>query len=375
MRIISFLVLGIFLQQGCIFQRNEKLNISEIGGKKITIDSSLTVSLMTMKQINNIFSYLSKEGNDFLAAQTGDSVTVFAMNSGIEIRTIAIPKVMMEDSVGETSLKSICLNDTNDIFLISRKLIVRNDEGNVSTREINFKREEYLLYNLQNDHPVFDEQTGELYLQKYSTKYPQNEVGFYTTPVLSSLNWNTGKETDIKIIYPENYLKNYYGFANHVYFSSNKLRTVVSFTASPDFVVYNRMQDKLDFVKGRSRHQKHEADKLPREALQSRREKMQHWYSIPEYHETLIDGENKFIYRFYLNGQDLKKVDGTYNSYWDKSFYLMVFDEQYNLLDEFDLTNRGYNLFFSFPGSNKLYLMQKTTEKRPTFRVFKFIEQ
>ncbi len=370
MRIISW-VLGLVVLSIYSCQERGKEEVSPGPKEKLAIDSSATVFLDTDKEMGSIFCYFSKSGNDFFAGEAGDSINLFLMNTGKLLSSIPIPQLILKDSTDETSLKSICMNDTNDVFFITRKKIFRSRDGVVTTHTINENAEEYLLYNLQNDHPVFDETSGKLYLQKYSTKFAQHQNEFYATPVLSSINFNTGKEEDIPLRFPDNYLKNYYGFANQVYFSSNSISTVVSFMASSDIFLYNRKTKSIDVINGKSSYQKTEPTPLPTSAIDSRREKMQHWYSIPEYHETLIDANDKFIYRFYLNAQELKRTDGTYNSYWDKQFVLMVFSGK-ELAGEYDLSKRGYDLYFSFPGTDRLYMRQNSADGKAMFRIFKF---
>lgn len=231
------------------------------------------------------------------------------------------------------------------------------------------------MYNLQNDHPVFDSATNLLYIQKYSTGYSQNDPLFYRTNFLCAVNVNSGKETEINLPYPALYQNNYYGFINQVYFSSNKNSTVISFSASPDFYVFDRSKNILDSVQGKSYFQKRPTKFLPKEAIDSRREKMQHWYLAPEYHETLIDPDNNFIYRFFLNEQPLKKENGDYSAYWDKQVFLMLFDKEHKLIQEIDISKNGYELFYSFPGKNKLFLLKPSDKDVYEFQIIQFKEK
>lgn len=321
---------------------------------KINVDSSY----IELEESNTgyIFSSLSTKDTDYLAMLFDSTLGVFNLMTGKKINELKISPVTNDDS-SDYVINSICINAVDDIFTISIKEVTRYYKKSITRIELNKDRKHFLLYNLQDDHPYFDKMTNTLYLQKYLTEYSQSSTDFYKTSVLTGFNVQNGNLSECPVYYSALYLTNYYGFANHVYYSSNDSLSVISFPVDPNIYIYDRKNSKVSVVGGRSSFHTNEIFALKRDFSSSREEKMKHWAQIAEYNETLIDKQNGYIYRFFMQDQPLKDTTtGKYNKYFDKALIVMIFNNERELVKEFKIDNKLNNSFLSFTGNKKLYI-------------------
>ncbi len=340
---------------------------------KINVDSSY----IELEELSTgyIFSSLSTKDTDYLAMLFDSTLGVFNLITGKKINELKIPPVTNDDST-DYIINSICLNAIDDIFTISKKQVTRYYKHSITKIELNKDRKHFLLYNLQNDHPYFDNITNTLYLQKYLTEYSQSSSDFYKSNVLTGFNVKDGNLTECPVYYSPLYLVNYYGFANHVYYSSADSLSLISFPIDPNIYIYNRKSTKVSVIGGRSSFHTNEIFALNRKSSSIREEKMRHWAQIAEYNETLIDKQNGYIYRFFKQDQPLKdKITGKYNKYFDKNITVMIFNKERELIKEFKIDNKLHNNFLSFTGNAKLYIgYNSPNTKHLVFKIIKVKE-
>lgn len=155
--------------------------------------------------------------------------------------------------------------------------------------------------------------------------------------------------------YPYLYIKNYFGFANHVYSYNYDSLTFISLPCDTKIFLLNRNSNVEDSIWARSRFQNKDAKPLDTSLSQSREEKMRHMVIVPYYTEIRYDKNRGYIYRFYLKEISLKNATGKYNSFNDKQIVLIVLNQQNEVAGEYEF-DKYYNNFISFVGKKGLYI-------------------
>lgn len=257
-------------------------------------------------------------------------------------------------------VSSFCFNGKDSLFLLLNKAIIfvnnKHLEKIIPINELDtVQYKTYRFANLENSPIYYDNEKNEIIGQVYCSVCYQNDKSFYEKKIIGGISLVTGKIKLFNITYPEMYIKNYYGFANHVYSYNEDSLTVVSLPCDPKIYLLYRHTNTKDFIWAKSRFQQRFAEPLDTALAKSREEKMKHMVTVPYYTEVRFDKFNRFFYRFYLKELDLKNMQGEYNTFNNKQLVLMVLNPKNEVAGEYEL-DKYYNDFISFVGKKGLYI-------------------
>jgi hypothetical protein len=286
---------------------------------------------------------------------------IYIMNLATEKKIDSINTVFEKGQAEKYGvISSFTFSGKDSLFLLFNRAIIfiknKNVEKVIPINENDTSQyASFRFANLENAPIYFDNKTGEIIGQVYCSVCLQNQKSFYSQKILGGISLETGKLKLYDISYPEMYITNYYGFANHVYVDNYDSLTLISLPCDPKIYFFDRHLNTKNSVWAKSIFQKKYAAPIDTALAKSREEKMRHMVIVPYYTELRYDKNNKLLYRFYLKELDLKNEQGKYNTFNNKQLVLMVLNHKNEVAGEYELDNY-YNNFISFVGKKGLYL-------------------
>lgn len=202
--------------------------------------------------------------------------------------------------------------------------------------------------SLQYAPPYYDSRQKRVYLRQYAVKCKDPSREFYSTPLEISVGTADQNIKTSPVKYSSLYRKGYYGFANFVYRVCNDSFNIFSFPADPNLYVFNRYSNGVSVVGARSRWHTNMANTLPGKSNLDTERKVKHATEMPFYDEVKYDFYRNLYYRFFAREMPLKNRDGTYNTWEDKRYTLIVMNRNFEVIEEIDLQNYWINPFVTF---------------------------
>lgn len=329
----------------------------------------------------SLFSYLNTNGTEFLTYKKKN--WIYLVN--LEDQEVADSVKVLFDTAQTSkfgNITSYCFNGKDSLFLLLddaiffikkrkiEKIIPINDLDTLQYKKIRFA-------NLSDAPIYYDNKTNEIVGQVYCSKCLQTESSFYKQRILGHISLSSHALQLYNVTFPEKYIQNYYGFANHVYINSYDSCTLISFPCDEQVYLLNRHSNSLKAFRIRSIFQKNEAATLPLDMSNSREEKMKHLTTIPYYAEIRYNKYKNLYYRFFMKELPLKDSLGKYNTFMKKELVLTVFNSDYEIIGEYEL-GQGYADYFSFVGKSGLYVLYYPANYTPGgknfFRILTFSE-
>jgi hypothetical protein len=274
---------------------------------------------------------------------------------------------------GGQSVYAVYLHNLDSLFALTEKNIYIFDTTGKVINTINYiesKIKTFKNYELnfdQNEKPFYySALTKTIYISaaNISLKKGAKEAVREDLPIVLQYNIITQKWSANKLRLTELFRDHDFYIANQ-YFTNYTGNTIsLCFEVDPNIYLYDIINDTVTSVGGRSAH----ADSIPRgfeDQFKYNNDELFTWFmQIPRYESKLIhDPYRHFYYRIFFKPMSLKNDRGLYNTQWDKVPVLMVFDEQYNLLKEFDLEPGKIVAKKPFVTSKGLYLDLRTQQE------------
>lgn len=380
MKKIIFLLIIICLQNcGTIKDRNnsqyEEVQTTK-SNKKLTYEKATYKMSWGDSIIYNNKQYNITHQNEtsyFVAKNSNeDRIVAFELNAQKKIFDILSDKLSFPLDLGEVS--SVYVHNFDSIFVTQTyQITLLDSSGKVKSQiSINDSDSNYTLGNLHGGSPVFyDAKLESLYFQTYCWKCPQHKPSYYTSHISSQFNLKTKQITPLPITYPILYQEDYYGFTNHVFSTYTDSLNVYTFPMTPNISVYNRYTGSYKILGGKSKYQQQPPLTLSPRQKNDDKAKVEHFSRAPFYYKVYYNPFQNYYYRFFSPTLAEKNEDGLFNRYGDRKHILMIFDEQFRLIDEIKL-NEAHQVFYTFCTPEGLYVNRVNEQKEAgLYTVFK----
>lgn len=248
---------------------------------------------------------------------------------------------------GEQSIYAVYLHNFDSLFAITEKNIYLFDTSGKVINTVSYlesKNKNYTNYELnfdQNEKPFYySSATKNLYISVFNNRINKGskEVLKKNAPIVLQYNIASNTWTENKLTLSELFRNRDYYIANQYFTNYVNNSIILNFEVDPNIYIYNILTDTVEVYGGRSAF----ADSIPTgfdNQSKYTNDELFTWFTrIPRYESKLLyDPYKRFYYRLFFKSLDLKNKEGLYNTQWDKVPVLMVFDEQFNLLKEFEL--------------------------------------
>ncbi len=352
------------------------LTSCSVGEKKEKVHLKTSIIKFPSNGDCSLYSYFNQTSMEYFSCFNKEAFYIYDLNKCILIDSINIHHLNKEISAfGD--IHSYCFNGRDSLFILLneailfvekqklKKIIPINQLDSIQYRKCQFS-------NIAGSHIYFDNKTNEIIGGVYSMEYSPSNKGFYNQKIIGKISILTNKLSFAKIIYPEIYRKNYYGFLNNVFIDNQDSISYLSFDCSDSLYVINRNTNVSKSVFGKSIFQKREILPINISDTENSEIKMRHMLTEPIYNEIRYDKHNNFLYRFFYKELDYKNNKGKYNTINDKVTYLQIFNNKYELLTEQILEERD-NKYITFVGTKGLYINTNFSEKPTDSISFKII--
>jgi hypothetical protein len=389
MKIQSILILLLLiLLNSCGNQRQIYLEKkTSIGNEKIQYTISPYVikdAILDSIEYNNYSVYQDSSGVSFIFLLNEATANFEIYN--LEEKSLVLKKPYLNligapDEYGE--INSIYFHNFDSIFIAQHFLISLIDTSQIIFSKIINDPESDLnpeaFYLNQGEFPIFyDSEAKGLLIQTYCSACKFYENNYFESPIESIIKFDSKSILKFPTQYSRKYLEGYYGFANQVHRTTYNEFSYYSFPIDPNIYEFNRKNNTLNILGGRSNFQITEPNTLERKYKDDSNRKFRHMYQVPFYHQVIFDPYRNYFYRFFSKSLPLKNEDGTYNSWGDKELILMVFNSKFELLEEVKLGKHKYSTTKSFVTkdglfiSNSHYKNSNYDKKSIRFNLFKF---
>jgi len=313
---------------------------------------------------NETSYFVAKNGNEdrLVAFQLDTPKTAFDLSD----------KLSFPMDLGEVA--SVYVHNFDSIFVAQTyQITLLDSSGKVKFQiPINDGDSKYALGNLHGGSPVFyDNKTESLYFQTYCWRCPQHKSSHYTSHISSQFNLKTKQITPLPITYPILYQEAYYGFNNHVFSTYTDSLNVYTFPMTPNIYVYNRYTESYKILGGKSKYQQQLPLALSPRQKNNDKAKMEHRSRAPFYYKVHYNPFQNYYYRFFSPILPEKNEDGLFTRNGDRKHILMIFDEQFRLVDEIEL-DEVHQVFYTFCTPEGLYVNRVNKQKEAgLYTVFK----
>lgn len=226
----------------------------------------------------------------------------------------------------------------------------------------------------------YDSQLATVFFHSYSMEAIPNQSEYYTIPILTEVNLETGLAKN----YPFNFTDSYRMEGEYLgeYMNPNIViedsLIIFSFPISPVINVFDRNSGNLVSREIKSRFTKNTVNSLPSETYSEIHLRLNHLIENPYFYPTKFDPNRKLFYRIHRGehpNPDLNK--GNYNFSYTKD-YLTVLDDKLNLLTEIELPEHKYDATSFFVTKEGVYLPfshymnEDMSEEKLVFHLYKF---
>jgi len=371
MKIISIILISLILIISC----NVINDKTKRAAKQLQLMEK-EIKFPCLKKIQ-IYSYFEQHGIEYFCYKIKD--WIYCMNLKTKIVEDSINIIFEKgekEKYGEVT--SFCFSGSDSIFLLMDKAIffVENKirKKVIPINELDSSQfTSFRFANLENAPIYYDNKMKEIIGQVYCSTCFQSQKSFYKQKIVGSISIETGKVKLYNMSYPDIYVMQYYGFANHVYIDNYCNNTYLSFPCDPNIFILNRYSNKYEIIPAKSIFQNNAARPLDTVFANSREEKMKHMVTVPYYTELRYDKNREVIYRFYLKELNIKTSSGKYNSFDNKQLILLVLNKNNEVVGEYPL-DKYYNNYISFVGKDGLYINYFSKERFDTGKiVFKIL--
>lgn len=263
------------------------------------------------------------------------------------------------------NINSFKYYNSDTIFFLQDYVMSLSDTVNLKEQfEINREEDDLFLSNLDHSPLYYNSSEKKLSVGAYCVSCYTYKKAYYKSPIHMSYSLISKEKEKLPIGYSNKYLENYYGFHNLIFRNEYRDMYLIGFSADSNVYMYDKKTKGIKVKNGRSRFQKKTIEPLKQRYKNNSNEKLKHLTLSPFYHKIIYDKWNKLYYRFFLQSIPEKNDDGTYNGWKDKKIILLVFDNEFEIIDEINLGVNVYNPSKSFVGIGGLYLYKNYESKK-----------
>lgn len=336
-----FILCCYFLLQSCD-NGNSYHEANTISSKKIDYTITDNVSLFDsvlsksrsycksdLKLINNrsyIAYYVDKDTSINIINISGKTILYkTSIKSLINIDSFGIVQ-----AISLHNLDSIFIQQDYRISLLSKDKIQNFWNLNSLTDSTNND----CVYVLDHNPFYYDMQSKNLILQHYCCSCYFDSLSFFKESPIVYFNIETNNIVKPEIRYSELYDKGYFGFKNKVYISHYNDKTFLSYLIDPNIYIVDNKTHIQKTVGGKCSFQEKDSKVLDNSIMNMPDKKLEDLRIDFWYNEILFDSYRNLYYRFYGKEMPVHNKEGKYNSLSQKEFVLMVFNKDFEVVDE-----------------------------------------
>ena len=234
----------------------------------------------------------------------------------------------------------------DSLFLISENCCLLVDNELNTLKQIDLEKDiatqtgAYLGQYYRFFKPYFDNCDNTLYLQYYFTGITANKKNAFKKPVEAGIDIQNNLLKQIPVSYPIIYHSGQFGHLLNISRTVSQTKHIFSFDMNPNLYVWDKQNSQLKAVGGKSNFQNRNNIIEPKKKQKVKA--LDLMITSPAYPHIVYDKYRQLYYRIFLKEQELKNTEGKFSVLSDKKMYLMVFDEQFNLLKEIHLSRNKY---------------------------------
>ncbi|TFF37915.1 DUF4221 family protein [Mucilaginibacter psychrotolerans] len=321
---------------------------------------------VAFKVVDNPFKYasFSTSNDDYVAFLTDSKVNVYGLNNAVDHYSVNLDFLTspyLKERYGDVN--SFCFNGRDSLFVLTTNALLFLVNGkaekivliNSLSKNENYKTVRFA--NLDRSPIYYDSKSGRIIGRIYCHVCGQTNKSFYEQPQLAGISIQDGSLKIYDVPFSEIYQENYYGFSNEVNITNSGQKSIISYSADPNFYIYNRATNALKSISAKGNSD----NAIPLEISKSgsAEAKIKAMITNPMYTEVRYDKYRKLYYRFLLSPIPLKSDSGKYNTLENKPLVLTVYNEHFKIAGEFPLDTH-YREFISFVTKNGLYIFYRT---------------
>lgn len=342
MKYIYLVAVGTFIMLSCSQEKKvvKKKNSQEIimGIERDTMSIKLNDTSLNNYHTQVSFSWYK---NDFLIGYNDKThcLDVFNFTNkdifNIELNIQGRGAVAGEvNGLYATSLDSLWILANQTVYLLDSIGIIQKqydlmvDEGEYIINTSNYSNASVRLY--------FDTDKCALY---YATIKMGDKNAFYIN--ILSLNDGRHKKIELKYTDTEQGVGQRYGWMQHPNITYNYPLVIYNFPFNSNVYTMDLNTDVIKSYGGESRYTPNIASEVYTETIDSW---YKHMIENVHFYEVNYDPYRKRYYRLHLNGVDFNSTISVSEQIFDKQMFLTVFDQEFNVIEEFPLSNDLYNI-------------------------------
>lgn len=230
------------------------------------------------------------------------------------------------DSIWILANRTVCLLDSNGMVKERYDLIV--DDGEFLINTSNYSNASIKLY--------FDADKRMLY---YVTVKMGDKVVFYINAL--NLDGEKVRKTELGYTEAEQGVGQKYGWMQHPNITYNGHLVIYNFPFNSNVYTMDLHTGMMKCYGGESRYTRNMASE---ELSQTMDGWYKHMIENVHFYEINYDPYNKRYYRLHLNGIDFSPDMAVDKQLFNRELFLTVFDRNFNVIDEFPLSNDLYNI-------------------------------
>jgi len=251
-------------------------------------------------------------------------------------------------------LNSLNYYNNDTIFLLLENgLLLCDNKGKIKdtySTEVNYKSKKYFISNTGYYNITYNPKEKKLFLPIYSFDFAFNSKAFFQEPICAIYNLNNRTFQFSNAYYSDLYKTNYFGYASDISHTIDiNYLHYFNFPTDDNIYVYDFEKNKLKIINCRSKNKGIESEGIEFSTNSNERAGLDCIITNPLYDNLVYDPFKNLFYRFFYKELKIKNEKGMYNTYDDKNEYLMIFDNELNIITEFLLPKNLFNSSVSIP--------------------------
>jgi Domain of unknown function (DUF4221) len=302
--------------------------------------------------------------------ENNKSIDLFNIDSKKLVHQVILPKTLLNGygtaSKRPISINSIYIQSLDSIFFLTEKgLYIVNSNGNIIYSKINLNfsngvSSNEVVYRNSGNFPIyFDSNSNNVYMYGFCNKYSTYSNKFYNEPIENSYNLNGNVFNQLPMKFSELFKTGYFSVSIYPQRLIIDNYHIYTFQQDPNIYIYDKLKKEITVKGGKSKFQKEMIHYFSKTVSFSKDKEIAYLKTVPSYGKLLYDPYRNLFYRFFQQGQSIKNTEGLYNTEFDKYEILIIFDKDFNVLNEINLERYKYFSTFSFVTKDGLFISDK----------------
>ena len=293
----------------------------------------------------SIYQNIIIDGESYLAGYNTrmHSIDIFNLDTKSFSRHIKI-ELQGPNEIG--NLDGFCIQSWDSIFIYSLgKLYLMDDSGSINW-SLNMMKlkptngEPGTLASTIGFGLNFSKNRNSVFFNFIPRNVEFGTKEFYSLPFIAEFHLDNNSLTLLPVKYSDYFVNNYTGYLSVPNFSFFNDRIYYCFSGESNIYSYDLNTNETNIYGGRSKFTKSLAESIPRNSTFD--QKLRHRLTSATFFNITYDPFRDIFYRLHYGNLDYSISNETNNTFNDKSLYLMIFNKEFELLEEIKLDNYTY---------------------------------